>query len=99
VKKQSEVVILNTAIEFNGATYTEVTFRRPNGLNLSEAGALMKKSRDSDEGALDMKALHRLMQEVANVPAEVIDMVDVDDYMDLQVAITSFLPRQADSKP
>lgn len=99
MKKYSQVVKLNMPIEFNGQTYSEVTFRRPNGLNLSEAGALMKKSKDNADGVLDMKALHRLMQEVANVPVEVIDMADVDDYMELQVAITSFLPQQADSKP
>lgn len=98
MKKQSEVVTLNTPVQFNGQNYSEVTFRRPNGLNLSEAGALMKKSKGSDESVLDTKALHRLMQEVASVPSEVIDMADVDDYTDLQVAITSFLPRQAESK-
>jgi hypothetical protein len=98
-KKLSETVTLKSPVEFNGQTYTEVTFRRPNGLNLSVAGSLMKKSKDDEDGVLDMKALHRLMQEVANVPSEVIDMADVDDYPDLQVAVTNFLPKTADSKP
>ena len=88
---------LEYPVEYGGATYSELTLKRPNGGQFAEYEAAVRE-RGLDPDIDKIRSSIIMLSLLAGIPEEVVKLLDAEDMTAANEAIGDFFPRRGASR-
>ena len=90
-------ITLKYPVEFGGATYSELTLKRPNAGVLAKFEAELRE-RDLVEGLDRVRSSIVLVSLASGLPEDVVNLLDIDDLTAANEALGDFLSSRVSSR-